>query len=215
MKLTRFVSLCVPAALAAACASFAIAPAAAQMVVEPPGKAYVPGDRKTFDEGVAAFDAGDYQKAFAIFSKLADNDDLAARRNKALMERKGLGTAKDAKAALDDYETAAEAGLPTAQADLGEMLLEGEAGTPDPKAALPWLERASASGHPMAQFHLGEMYEKGEGVTQDYATAKVLYTAAAGRGVKEAADRLAHLKELPQPKTDEPPAKLRASEPPP
>lgn len=211
MKLARFVSHCAPAALTV-CTLFAIAPAAAQMIVEPPSKAYVPGDQKTFDEGAAAFDAGDYQKAFAIFSKLADNDDLAARRNKALMERKGLGTAKDPKAAIEDYGIAADAGLPTAEADLGEMLLDGEAGTPDPKAALPLLERASASGHPMAQFRLGEMYEKGEAVPQDYATAKVLYTAAAERGVKEAADRLAHLKELPPANSGTPPVKLRDSE---
>lgn len=202
-------------ALAAACISFAIAPAAAQPVVLPPDKAYVPGDEKAFGEGTVAFDAGDYAKAFAIFSKLADNDDLAARRNVALMQRKGLGTEKDPKAALENYRIAAQAGLPTAAADLGEMLLDGEAGPRDAEAALPWLEIASRSGHAIAEFHLGELYEKGEAVPQDIARAKLLYEAAAARGVKEAGERLSHLNELPEPKSDAPPVKLRGSEAPP
>ena len=46
------------------------------------------------------------------------------------------------------YQRAAEAGLPTAQADLADMLLKGEAGPPDPKRALPLLEAAAAANHP-------------------------------------------------------------------
>lgn len=215
MRLTIRASLASSLALAAACISFAIAPAAAQPVVLPPDKAYVPGDQKSFDEGTAAFDAGDYAKAFAIFAKLADNDDLAARRNMALMQRKGLGTEKDPEAAIENYRIAARAGLPTAAADLGEMLLDGEAGPRDAEAALPWIVLASRSGHPMAEFYLGELYEHGEAVPEDIARAKLLYEAAAARGVKEAADCLAHLNELQQPKSDSPPLNLRDSDAPP
>ena len=84
----------------------------------------------TFDSGVAAYDAGDYQKAFKIWSSIQD-EDLAAMRNVAMMLRKGQGTAKDPGKAEEIYEVAAEAGLPTAQADLADMLLKGEAGKPD------------------------------------------------------------------------------------
>lgn len=210
MRLTIRASLASLLALAAACISFAIAPAAAQPVVLPPDKAYVPGDQKTFGEGAAAFDAGDYAKAFAIFAKLADNDDLAARRNMALMQRKGLGTEKDPKAAIENYKIAARAGLPTAAADLGEMLLDGEAGPRDAGAALPWIVLASRSGHPMAEFYLGELYEHGEAVPEDIARAKQLYEAAAAHGVKVAAKRLSHLNGLPKP--DAAPPQLRNSE---
>lgn len=210
MRQTIRASLASSLALAAACISFAIAPAAAQPVVLPPDKAYVPGDQKTFDEGTAAFDAGDYAKAFAIFAKLADNDDLAARRNMALMQRKGLGTEKDPEAAIENYKIAAQAGLPTAAADLGEMLLDGEAGPRDAGAALPWIVLASRSGHPMAEFYLGELYEHGEAVPEDIARAKLLYEAAAARGIKEAGERLSHLNG--QAKPDEAPAQLRSSE---
>ena len=64
-------------------------------------------------------------------------------RNEGLMLRKGQGTEKDPGAAQDMLLRAAEAGLPTAQYDLAEMLLNGEAGEPDPKAALPWLTQAA------------------------------------------------------------------------
>ena len=60
-------------------------------------------------------------------------------RNVGTMLRTGKGVEKNPKAAEAMLERAAEAGLFTAQADLGDMLLKGEAGPPDPKAAAPWL----------------------------------------------------------------------------
>jgi TPR repeat protein len=145
-----------------------------------------------FDTGVAAYDAKDYAKAFAIFSSIDDRD-LAAMRNVALMLRKGVGTAKDPKAAEAMYGRAAQGGLATAAADLGEMLLNGEAGPPDPKAAAPWLAGAASAGHPVAAFELGQMFETGNGVTKDLAAARELYKKAADGGMDEARQRLAAL----------------------
>ena len=116
--------------------------------------------KKIFDQGVAAYDAKNYAEAFQIFSSIDDRD-LAAMRNEALMLRKGLGMAKDPKAAEEMYPRAAQGGLATAAADLGEMLLKGEAGPPDVKAALPWLAAAADAGHPVAAFELAELYETG------------------------------------------------------
>ena len=170
---------------------------------EPPSQAYVPGNQALFQTGVEAFDAGDYAKAYAVFSDLADHNDIAALRNIAFMERKGLGAAQNLEAAEKHYEAAARAGLPTAAADLGEMLLYGEAGPADPKAALPWLEMAARANHPMAQFLLGQMYEMGEAVPQDYERAQFLYAAAAAHGLKQALYRLSYLKGWPTPKFEE------------
>ncbi len=52
--------------------------------------------RNNFDAGVAAYDAGDYPKAYKIWSAI-DDDDIAAMRNVAMMRRQGLGTSKDPK----------------------------------------------------------------------------------------------------------------------
>src|SRR5215475_12191492 len=69
-----------------------------------------------FNSGVSAYDAGDYEKAFKIWWDLR-YEDLAAMRNLGMMLRKGQGTGKDPKKAEEVYQRAAEAGLPTAQAD--------------------------------------------------------------------------------------------------
>lgn len=145
-----------------------------------------------FDKGLAAYDAGRYEEAFNLFKSI-DDEDVAAMRNEGLMLRKGQGTSKDPQAAEDVLERAAEAGLPTAQYDLADMLLNGEAGAPDPKAALPWLTQAAAAHHPIAEYRLGVFYEEGTLVDKNLEFARKLYTDAAARGVPEAQVRLAKL----------------------
>jgi len=158
------------------------------------GCAGVTGDqlKTTFDSGVKAYDAGDYPTAYKIWSGI-DQYDLAAMRNVAMMLRSGLGVKKDPAKAEDLYQEAAEAGLPTAQADLADMLLKGEAGPPDPARALPLLEAAAAANHPAAQFELAQMYETGQLVPKDESVARRLYAAAAGHGMKDAQARLDQL----------------------
>ena len=163
--------------------------------------------KQIFDQGVAAYDAKNYAEAFRLFSSIDDHD-LAAMRNEALMLRKGLGVAKDPEKAEEMYARAAQGGLATAAADLGEMLLQGEAGPPDVKAAFPWLAVAAEAGHPIASFELAQLYETGikdgakEIVPKDLAVARKLYQRASDGGMDEAKK---HLKALPQ----EEPVKLR------
>ena len=128
-----------------------------------------------FDAGVVAYDAGNYEQAFKIWWDL-QYEDIAAMRNVAMMLRKDQSTARPPRRAVTIYERAAEAGLPTAQADLANMLLKGEAGEPDSKAALPLLQ-AAAANHPLAQFQLAQMFETGAGglVPQNLDVARQLY----------------------------------------
>jgi TPR repeat protein len=146
----------------------------------------------TFDQGVAAYDGGHFEEAYKIWSSIEDQD-VAAMRNVAMMLRKGEGVEKDSKKAEEFFLQAAEAGLPTAQADLADMLLKGEAGPADPKAALPLLQAAAAANHPLAQYELAQMYEAGDYVPKDLNVARHLYAEAAGHGMKEARERLAAL----------------------
>lgn len=162
-----------------------------------------------FDQAVALYDQGQYAGAYAIFNKLATVD-AAAARNAAFMLRHGQGVARDPKAALLMYRFAAQAGLPTAEADLGEMLLLGEGGPPNPQAALPWLALAAHAHHAIAEYHLGTLYESGTAVPKDPARARELYQQAAAAGEKRAAARLAAMGgtgAVPaQPETEAPPA---------
>ena len=148
--------------------------------------------KTAFDSGIAAYDARDYAKAYQIWSSI-DDEDVAAMRNVAMMRRQGLGTPKDAKGAEEMYQRAADAGLPTAQADLADMLIKGEAGPPDPARALPLLASAAAANHPIAEYELAEFYEAGELVPKDVTVARHLYEAAASHGMKEAQARLDQL----------------------
>ncbi|HTQ13705.1 MAG TPA: tetratricopeptide repeat protein [Rhizomicrobium sp.] len=172
----------------------------------------VPGDQAKFDQGAAAFDAGNYTKAFHIFSRLARHGDLAAMRNVALMERKGLGTDKDPEAAQELYLYVASAGLPTAQYDLAEMLLHGEAGDPRPKEAAKWFALAASVHHPLAEYELGKMYEEGTVLDKNLDQAKALYAEASARGVWDATVRLAALRGEPPPKPPTQPG-LQPAEP--
>jgi TPR repeat protein len=160
--------------------------------------------KKTFDAGVAAYDAKNYAEAFRLFSSI-DDTDLAAMRNEAIMLRNGQGVPKDPKRAEEIYKRAAQGGLATAAADLGEMLLEGEAGPPDVKAAFPWLAAAADAGHPIAAYELAQLYETGVGsyVPKNIAMARKLYERAAAGGMEEAKK---HLQALPPDK----PVKLRS-----
>lgn len=153
-----------------------------------------PGDQQMFNQGTAYYDRGDYVHAYQTFYWLAEHDDVAAMRNVALMKRRGQGTPRDPQGALEYLKEAADAGLPTAEADLADMYLRGEAGPPEPESALPWLEAAAKANHPIAEFQLAELYERGKVVARDVARAEALYAAAAERGVPHAADRLALLK---------------------
>jgi TPR repeat protein len=157
-----------------------------------------------FDQGVAAYDAGHYDDAFKLFRSI-DEEDVAAMRNEGLMLRKGQGTQKDPAAAEDILRRAAEAGLPTAQYDLADMLINGEAGAPDPKAALPLLAQAAQAHHPIAEYRLGVFYEEGTLVEKNLGFARTLYTDAAARGVPDAKVRLAKLGgPVPLPPADTP-----------
>ena len=157
-----------------------------------------------FDQGLKAYDAGNYTEAYAKWSSIEDVD-LAAMRNVAVMLRTGKGVKKDPQAALRIMTRAADAGLFTAQADVADMLLKGEAGPPDPKAALPWLIIAAKQGHPMAAYELAQLYEQGTVVPRDIDAARALYQAAAVGGVEDARKRLDALGAAVQPASTAPP----------
>jgi TPR repeat protein len=145
-----------------------------------------------FDRGLKAYDAKQYQEAFQIWSQIKDRD-LAARRNVALMLRKGQGVTKDPQKAEEILRTAAATGMSNAQVDLAEMYLNGETGPANPKRALPLLQSAAAGGHPLGQFLLGRLYEDGNAVPKDVNKATELYISAARGGLQQAKERLASL----------------------
>lgn len=170
-----------------------------------------------FKKALAAYDRGDYARAFEFWLPLAQADDLAAMRNVALLLKEGKGVEKDPERALFFFERAGRAGLVSAQVNAAFMHLNGEGTSPDYKTASFWFHAAAVAGVPAARYNLGVMYERGLGVERDPARALAWYALAARVGHEKALERLTQLVPSlpgPPPPSDED-AALSVTAPPP
>jgi hypothetical protein len=152
--------------------------------------AVLPPASERFREGVAAYDKGDFTQAFKIWLPLAQQADLAAMRNVALLLRTGKGVERDPARALWFYEEAGSKGFALAQVNAAFMHLEGDGVPKNLEAAAFWFHEAARAGSPIAQYNLAVMYERGTGVDKDMAKALGWYALAARSGSELAIKRL-------------------------
>ncbi len=103
------------------------------------------------DEGLAAFQAADYQAALAEFRPLAEQGDANAQLVLGLMYISGQGVAQDYGEAARLYRLAAEQGVAPAQLNLGVMYGIGEGVTQDMVRAYMWFDLAAALGNDNAK----------------------------------------------------------------
>jgi len=139
-----------------------------------------------FDEGLAAYEAGNFQKAFELFKPFAEKGLASAQYNLGIMYVNGRGVPQDYKEALKWFRKAAEQGEAMAQNNLGGMYDRGKGVPENYKEALKWYRKAADQGFDIAQFNLGTMYFNGRGVVQDYTKAVKLYRLAAEQGDAQA-----------------------------
>lgn len=92
---------------------------------------------------------------------------------------------------FDELRSAAEAGDPWAQLNLGAAYDNGLGINVDAAKAVHWYRRAAEQGIGEAQFNLGHSYATGHGVQQDYREAVVWLERAALQGLAEAQHLLA------------------------
>jgi len=121
---------------------------------------FVPGSAVTgeLDEGMLAAEQGDYEKAFRIFTPLAEAGDAEAQHNLAILYRGGHGVAKDLDKSRQWFLRAAEQGVAAAQYNLGYMYDMGEGVEQSDRYAFLWYRKAAEQGHSLAQTNLGVMY---------------------------------------------------------
>jgi TPR repeat protein len=135
-------------------------------------------------EGQAALERGDFALAYQELLGAAEAGDARAQLLVGFLLRAGAGVAADAKAAVgwfekaaaqgsaeakgEDHATAAqwmlrgaEAGDPSAQANLGLMHMQGHGVPQDESAARRWFERAAEQDESRAQMQLGVMNSNG------------------------------------------------------
>lgn len=133
----------------------------------------------SFSEGVAAYNAGDYARAYGIFHGYALSGDSAAQFNLGLMYDTGRGVARDTAEARRWYLLAAEQGSVTAQRSLASLMdTLGE----DPAEVLKWYRRAADQGDMRAQHSLGVMYAAGRGTPEDLAESLRWHRLSAEQG---------------------------------
>ena len=130
-----------------------------------------------FEDGLTAYNSGDYTKAFQEWQILAEDGQERAQYNVAWMYAYGVGTLKDYKASVAWYKKAAEQDYVHAQYNLANMFLRGD--VRNVEEAVYWFRRAAEQDDAPAQYNLGLMYANGKGVTKDMAQCKIWIKKAA------------------------------------
>jgi len=105
-----------------------------------------------------AYNAHDYDHAFAILQPLAQAGNSEAQRHLGVMYRHGLGVAHNDLQAIKWYRAAAEQGHVRAQNNLGIMYMFGMGTAPDVKEAEHWLLAAAKQNDAKAEENLGLFY---------------------------------------------------------
>jgi TPR repeat protein len=143
-----------------------------------------------FEDGVAAYERGDYASAIGLWHPLAQQGDAAAQFNIALLLNTGRGVPEDKAAAVSWYRLAAEQGYAKAQFSLGAMYERGDGVPQDYAEAAKWYRAAAEQRNARARYKLGYLHHKGKGVQRDLGEAVKLYSQAADQGLPEAQFRL-------------------------
>ena len=97
-----------------------------------------------FNEGVAAYERGDYATALREFRPLAEQGAAAAQNNLGVMYKKGQGVPQDYASAVKWYRKAAKQGYALALNNLGTMYGNGQGVPQDYVQAHVWFNLAAS-----------------------------------------------------------------------
>jgi uncharacterized protein len=147
----------------------------------------------TFNDGVAAYQRGDYTSAIRYFRPLAENGNGDAQYNLGIMYDKGLGVPADNTIAAGWYRKAADLGIADAQCDLGILYMEGRGVPKDDAVAAAWFRKAADRADARSEYYLATMYLSGRGVSQSYKEASKWDLKAADQGFADAQQDLGTL----------------------
>lgn len=144
-------------------------------------------------EAAAAYAAGDYAKAHALWQNLADKADPRAMYNLGVLYDKGQGVSEDPTLAAFWFLKSAEAGHAAGMSNLGRLLEQGRGLSRNPTQAASWFRKAADKGLAEAQYNLAVLYERGLGVEKSDREAAAWYSRAAAQSQTEAQGRLGQM----------------------
>jgi TPR repeat protein len=113
-----------------------------------------------FQDGLEAFDAGDYETVLEEWLPLAKAGNVDAQIALAGMYRQGVGVKRDLGRAIELYRAAALQGHVSGQLNLGDMYATGTGVERNLIYAYGWLSLASKQGHSWAKDRLAEVAAK-------------------------------------------------------
>ncbi|GJL81875.1 MAG: hypothetical protein DHS20C01_15090 [marine bacterium B5-7] len=110
---------------------------------------------QSFDDGVAAFESMDYERAAKIWEPLATSGHVLSQYNMGLLYEEGLGVPKDPDLSFFWYRLAALNGHDTAQYNLGGLYFRGIGVEQSIDQAIYWWRKSADAGNVDAMFNLG------------------------------------------------------------
>ena len=113
-----------------------------------------------FDDGLAAFERGDYATALREWLPLAEQGDVSAQYFLGVMYTYGRGVPQNDAEAVKWYRKAAEQGFAQAQYNLGVMYYFGEGVSVNSIKAYMWWSLAMEQGNELATENLNIIKEK-------------------------------------------------------
>jgi hypothetical protein len=139
-----------------------------------------------FNDGVDAFNKGDFKTAIKHWELLAEHGHASAQYNLGKMYEKGFGFKKSDYWAFLWVNKAAQLGLADAQYTLGYMYRNGAGVVKDSKQTVKLFKEAGKKGNAKAQFNLGAMYINGDTVNKSLKDAKYWIALANQNGHERA-----------------------------
>jgi TPR repeat protein len=100
-----------------------------------------------FEDGLDAFNAGNYTKAYSLWWPLAQRGDAKSQASLGFMYYAGKGVRRDDAQALFWFRRGADAGQPTAQFFLGLQYFYGRGVRRDLAQAYSWCDIALSNGY--------------------------------------------------------------------
>ena len=137
-------------------------------------------DLPTYEDGKAAYEAGDYSKARAIMEELAANGDAKAMNAVGIYYSKGTAYPKDRKKACDWYEKSAKADYNSAQYNLALCFMDEDGKIIDYDNWVYWMEKSGTQEVKYAQVELMKYYIRKDKEKSFYWAKKSSHTRKCG-----------------------------------
>ncbi|MGP1353085.1 MAG: SPOR domain-containing protein [Parasphingopyxis sp.] len=137
-------------------------------------------------DGVEAWQSGDYARAVAEWQPLAETGDPDAQFNLGQAYKLGRGVPQDMERARDLFGQAARRGHLQAEANYGLILFQDG----NREEAMPYIIRAANRGEPRAQYIYGTALFNGDHAPRDWPRAYAMMTNAAAAGLPQASASL-------------------------